>query len=88
MNYVHIPFNSRDPDPAAVDAFLAAIAEPTNEPAFIHCAGGSRAASMWYAKRVLLDGQDKEHALEEARQLGLGSESLEAFMNDYIETHR
>lgn len=86
VNYVHIPFNSRDPDPAAVDQFLAAIGEPGNEPAFIHCAGGSRAAAMWYAKRVLQDGLDKDHALEEARELGLGSETLEAFINDYIDT--
>jgi uncharacterized protein (TIGR01244 family) len=88
IKYVHIPFNSRDPDPAAVDQFLAAIGEPGSEPAFIHCAGGGRAASMWYTKLVLLDGMDQAHALEEARELGLGSESLEAFMNEYIDTHR
>ena len=71
-----------------VDAFLAAIDKPGMEPAFIHCAGGSRAAGMWYAKRAILDGLDLEHALEEARRLGLGSESLQAFMTDYIESRR
>lgn len=88
LNYVNIPFSSSDPDPAAVDAFLAAIDKPGMEPAFIHCAGGSRAAGMWYAKRAILDGLDSEHALEEARRLGLGSESLQAFMTDYIESRR
>ena len=88
INYIHIPFNGRDPQTAAVDTFLAALADPANAPAFIHCAGGSRAASMWYTKRVLQDGLDKEHALAEAKELGLGSEALEAFMNDYIDSHR
>ncbi len=86
LNYFHIPFNSRDPDPAAVDSFIAALAEPGREPAFIHCAGGTRAAGMWYAKRVLQDGLDRDHALQEARELGLGSESLQSFMDDYIDS--
>ncbi len=86
LNYFHIPFNSRDPDPAAVDSFIAALAEPGREPAFIHCAGGTRAAGMWYAKRVIQDGLDRDHALEEARELGLGSESLQSFMDEYIDS--
>lgn len=88
LTYVHIPFNSRAPDTAAVDEFLAAFSNPGMEPSFVHCAGGSRAAAMWYAKRVILDGLDKDHALEEAQRLGLGSETLTAFINDYIESSR
>lgn len=84
LHYVHIPFNSSDPDPVAVDKFLAAFSGPGMEPAFIHCAGGGRAASMWYAKRALVDGMDIGHALEEAKRLGLDNASLEAFMTDYI----
>ena len=88
LTYVHIPFNSRAPDTAAVDEFLAAFSRPNMEPSFIHCAGGSRAAAMWYAKRAIVDGLDVEHALEEAQALGLGSEALITFMTDYIESHR
>ena len=88
LTYVHIPFNSRDPDTAAVDEFLAAFTKPNMEPSFIHCAGGSRAAAMWYAKRAILDGLDIDHALEEAKSLGLGSETLQAFITGYIESHR
>src|SRR5262245_2044912 len=51
LNYVHVPFNGTMPDPAAVDKFLAAIKSPGVEPAFIHCAGGNRAALMWFIKR-------------------------------------
>jgi uncharacterized protein (TIGR01244 family) len=84
LHYVHIPFSSSDPDPAAVDQFLAAFSGSGMEPAFIHCAGGGRAASMWYAKLALVDGMDSGHALEEARRLGLDNETLEAFMTNYI----
>ena len=34
--YIHIPFSATNPDPAAVDAFLKAIAAPGVAPAFIH----------------------------------------------------
>jgi protein tyrosine phosphatase (PTP) superfamily phosphohydrolase (DUF442 family) len=34
--YIHIPFSATSPDPAAVDAFLKAIATPGVQPAFIH----------------------------------------------------
>jgi protein tyrosine phosphatase (PTP) superfamily phosphohydrolase (DUF442 family) len=36
IRYIHIPFSSASPDPAAVDAFLKAITSPGVEPAFIH----------------------------------------------------
>ena len=36
ITYVHIPFSTAMPDPAAVDAFLKAITTPGMEPAFIH----------------------------------------------------
>jgi protein tyrosine phosphatase (PTP) superfamily phosphohydrolase (DUF442 family) len=36
ITYVHIPFATANPDPAAVDAFLKAINTPGVQPAFIH----------------------------------------------------
>jgi protein tyrosine phosphatase (PTP) superfamily phosphohydrolase (DUF442 family) len=36
IRYIHVPFSSTTPDPAAVDAFLKAITSPGVEPAFIH----------------------------------------------------
>ena len=36
IQYIHIPFSSAKPDPAAVDTFLKAIATPGVSPAFIH----------------------------------------------------
>jgi protein tyrosine phosphatase (PTP) superfamily phosphohydrolase (DUF442 family) len=36
ITYIHIPFSSANPDPAAVDSFLKAITTRGVEPAFIH----------------------------------------------------
>lgn len=36
IRYIHIPFSTAKPEPAAVDTFLKAIAEPGVAPAFIH----------------------------------------------------
>ncbi len=36
IGYIHIPFSSAKPDPAAVDTFLKAITAPGVQPAFIH----------------------------------------------------
>src|SRR5712691_9104530 len=62
MRFTHIPFNTQMPDPAKVDQFLAAITIPGAEPAFIHCAGGSRAATMWLVKRALVDHWEIDRA--------------------------
>ncbi len=88
INFVHLPFNGAMPDPAVADQFLKIITEPGNQPAFIHCASGNRAAAMWLIKRVLIDKWDNDRALEEAAQLGLTSSALKSFALDYIQNHR
>jgi uncharacterized protein (TIGR01244 family) len=86
--YYHVPFNGTQPTAAAVDQFLKAITTPGAEPAFIHCAGGNRAASMWFVKRVLIDKWTTERALAEATELGFTSQPLKTFMTDYIKAHQ
>ncbi|MGE0406721.1 MAG: sulfur transferase domain-containing protein [Candidatus Korobacteraceae bacterium] len=88
LQYVHLPFNSSSPDAAVVDQFLKAITEPGREPAFIHCAGGGRAATMWLVKRVLVDKWELDPAVEEATALGLTNPKLKQFALDYIAAHR
>ena len=88
INFVHLPFNGSMPDPAVADRFLKTITEPGNQPAFIHCASGNRAAAMWLIKRVLIDKWDNDRALEEATQLGLTSPALKTFALDYIQAHK
>jgi uncharacterized protein (TIGR01244 family) len=87
MRYYHIPFNPAAPDPASADKFLDAIAEKGTEPAFIHCAGGGRAATMWFIKRLVLDRWDVERAAKEAAALGMTNPALKQFALDYAHTH-
>ena len=83
LNYIHIPFSGQKPDPAAADRFLEEIIKPANEPAFVHCAGGNRAASMWMIKRLVVDKWDADRAAEEATALGMTSPALRQFAIDY-----
>jgi uncharacterized protein (TIGR01244 family) len=88
LNYFHIPFNASAPDPAVADRFLDAITKPGNQPAYIHCAGGNRAAAMWMVKRLVVDKWDTEKAATEAAALGMTSPALKQFAIDYAQAHR
>ena len=87
INFYNIPFNNAAPDPAVVDVFLQTITKSGNQPAFIHCASGNRAAAMWFVKRVLVDKWDLDKAGTEAAGLGLTNATLKTFMLEYIKSH-
>jgi protein tyrosine phosphatase (PTP) superfamily phosphohydrolase (DUF442 family) len=88
IHYYNIPFNGQMPDPAVADKFLDAITTKGNEPAFIHCAGGGRAATMWFIKRMVVDHWDADRAAKEATALGMTSAALKQFGIDYAQTHK
>jgi uncharacterized protein (TIGR01244 family) len=88
LNFVHVPYAVNNPDPTMVDRFLAAVTTPANQPAYIHCAGGSRAAGLWMIKRVIVDKWDVQRATTEAEGLGLSSAPVKKFALNYIETHK
>src|SRR5712691_5919611 len=88
IRFYSIPFNGQMPDPAAADRFLDAITSKGSEPAFIHCAGGNRAAAMWMIKRLAVDHWDAERAASEATALGLTSPALKQFAIDYSQSHK
>ena len=88
MHYYNIPFNGQMPDPAVADKFLDAITTKGNEPAFIHCAGGGRAATMWFIKRMVVDHWDVERASKEATALGMTNAAHKQFAVEYAQTHK
>ena len=88
IKYVHLPFNGSQPDPAVVDQFLTAVGDPANQPAFVHCASGNRAAALWMIKRMVVDGWDPDRASTEATALGLTSPALKTFAMDYASSHK
>jgi uncharacterized protein (TIGR01244 family) len=83
LRYDHVPFNGGKPDPKAADQFVKAISSQGAEPAFIHCAGGNRAAAMWLIKRLAVDGWETDRAVAEAEALGLTSPVLKQWAIDY-----
>jgi uncharacterized protein (TIGR01244 family) len=87
MNYFHIPYDG-SADPAVAEQFLDAITSEGAEPAFVHCAGGNRAATMWLVKRIAIDHWDVERATEEAIALGQSSEASRQFAVEYGQAHQ
>lgn len=83
VRFVHLPLNSASPDPAVVDRFLAAVVDPANQPVFVHCASGNRAAALWMIKRLVVDRWDEQRASTEAAALGLTNAALKQFAVDY-----
>lgn len=88
LKYIHLPFNASSPDPALVDGFLAAVADRSNQPVYIHCASANRVGAVWMIKRTLQDGWPVEKAQEEAEAIGLSNPGLKAFATEYIAAHK
>ena len=88
LKYIHLPFNVAMPDSKVVDSFLAAVADKSNQPVFIHCGSASRVGGMWMIKRVLQDKWMIDRAMTEAKAIGLNNAQLEAFAVQYIKSHQ
>jgi len=92
IKFFHIPLNTAAADPKerehVADQFLSTLTTPGNEPAYIHCASGNRAAAMWMIKRIAMDHWDAERAGTEAAALGLTNPALKQFALDYAEHHK
>ncbi len=84
LRYLHLPFKSSAPDVKAADEFLKLVADPANQPLFIHCGSGNRVAALWLIKRMVIDKWTEERSLAEAKAIGLSSEALQKFALDYV----
>ena len=67
LNYVSIPFNGQQPDPKAVDTFLATIANKANQPVFVHCGSASRVGSSRPRSITLSDTHARRQTAFRAR---------------------
>jgi uncharacterized protein (TIGR01244 family) len=88
LKYIHLPFNAAMPDSKVVDSFLAAVADKSNQPVFIHCGSANRVGGMWMIKRVLQDKWALDRAAVEAEAIGLNNPQLKAFATEYIKSHQ
>src|SRR6185503_9037138 len=88
LKYIHLPFNAATPDPKVIDSFLAAVADRSNQPVYIHCGSANRVGGVWMIKRALVDKWPIERALAEGQAIGLNNPALQAFATDYIKSHQ
>ena len=88
LKYIHLPFNAAMPDTKVVDSFLAAVADRSNQPVFIHCGSANRVGGMWMIKRALQDKWPIEKARTEAEAIGLNNAALAMFATEYINAHK
>jgi uncharacterized protein (TIGR01244 family) len=86
LKYIHLPHQT--PTPEIAEAFLKAVADPSNQPVYIHCASANRVGAMWFIKRVKLDGWDADRAMTEAEAIGLRAPGLKQFALDYVGAKR
>jgi uncharacterized protein (TIGR01244 family) len=88
MTYIHLPMDGSAPENATAERFLEAIANPANQPAYIHCASANRVGAMWAIKRVVLDGWPRDRAIAEGQAIGLKSPALVDFVNRFLDARR
>jgi uncharacterized protein (TIGR01244 family) len=88
LKYIHLPFETANPDPAVVENFLAAVTDTQNQPVYIHCGSANRVGAVWMIKRVLKDGWNIDKAREEAEAIGLTNPKLKDFAAEYIRSHK
>ena len=82
------PPAASQPRSKVADQFLVAVADKANQPAYIHCGGGGRAAAMWMIKRSLKDGWTVDRAADEANAIAPLNPGLKTFATTYINAHK
>src|SRR6266851_2721945 len=80
--------NLRQPSEDGANLEAEKAAAKAADPAFIHCAGGGRAATMWFIKRLVVDHWDVDRAAKEATALGMTSPTLKQFAIEYAQAHK
>jgi protein tyrosine phosphatase (PTP) superfamily phosphohydrolase (DUF442 family) len=84
MRYFSIPVVSSAPRAEQADEFIRVVREKSNHPMLIHCASANRVGAFMMIYRTVEHGWSEKAALDEAVKIGLSSEGLKKFAQDYI----
>ena len=87
MRYFNIPVNSSAPLPEQADEFIRLVKDPSHHPMLINCASANRVGAFMMIYRVVDQGWSEDEALAEAKNIGLRSDTLKKFAQDYIARH-
>jgi len=88
MRYFNIPVISTAPQPEQADEFLRVARDRANHPMLVTCARANRVGGFMMIFRVVDQGWSEEKALEEAVKIGLNSDRLKRFAQDYIASQK
>jgi protein tyrosine phosphatase (PTP) superfamily phosphohydrolase (DUF442 family) len=84
LRYFNIPVISSAPEIEQADEFIRIVKEPANHPMLINCASANRVGAFMMIYRVVELGWTEDKAFEEATKIGLSSEALKKFAQNYI----
>ena len=90
MKFYRIPLTTTDrPSDAAVAEFLKLVADPANQPVYVHCQGGRhRTGAMTAVYRMTQDGWTADQAYDEMKAFKFegfpGHPALKRFVYDYF----
>ena len=85
LRYVHLPMAPSAPEFETAEQFLEVVADPSNQPVYIHCASANRVGGVWAIKRVVQDGWSREAALAEGQAIGLKSPVIIDFVHRFLD---
>jgi uncharacterized protein (TIGR01244 family) len=88
MRFFNIPVDSAAPRLEQADEFLRLTREKANHPMLVTCASANRVGAFMMIQRVLDQGWGEDKALVEATKIGLRSDKLKRFAQDYIAAHK
>jgi len=88
MRYFNIPVVSSAPQVQQADEFLRLARDKSNHPMLVTCASANRVGAFMMILRVIDQGWSEEKALQEAVRIGLSSDKLKRFAQDYIASHQ
>lgn len=88
MRYFNIPVISSAPQEQQADEFLRLARDKSNHPMLVTCASANRVGAFMMILRVIDQGWSEEKALQEAVRIGLSSDKLKRFAQDYIASHQ
>ena len=85
LMYEHLPFEIWKPQDEEVVRFLRIVTDPNLAPVFVHCQrGADRTGTMCAMYRIVVQGWDKEEAIEEMTRGGFGFYEGWKNLMDYI----
>jgi tyrosine-protein phosphatase SIW14 len=86
MRYVQIAMTTRQPPTSAQLAeFMTIVADPANQPVYVHCVGGRhRTGVMTAVYRMMHDGWDSARAFAEMKQYKFGADFLHPEFKQFV----